>query len=72
MQLTRQSRWDGLIQKLHNIELLNINLLSPLDTHTYVYVSGVYRLLIFKSFALRNCWIIPIIISIIFNLISEN
>ena len=41
MQLTRQSRWDGLIQKLQTIELLNINLLSPLDTHVRVRIRGL-------------------------------
>lgn len=30
-----------LIQNLRNIKLLNINVLQPLDTHTYLCLSGV-------------------------------
>ena len=38
-----------LIQKLLNVKYLNINKLSPLDTHKYVYASGGYSMLMFKS-----------------------
>ena len=57
MPLTRLR--EGLFKKLHNAKLLNINLLQPPDTHTYVWISGGCSVLMFKSFTLCNFWISP-------------
>ena len=44
----------GIIQKLGNATLLNINILEQFDTHTYVYESGGYSMFMFKSLTLPN------------------
>ena len=49
----------GLIWKLRNGKLLDINMLEPPDTHTYECIPGGYSMLMFKSFTLRNFWMIP-------------
>ena len=44
-----------------NTKLLNINILYPSDTHTYVCVSRGYNMLMRKNFALHNFGMIPIL-----------
>ena len=51
--------FKGLIQKIGDVKLSNINILLPPDTHTYLCVSGDYSMLMFKSFTLRYFWMIP-------------
>ena len=48
-----------IIQKFRNKKSLNINKLWPQDTHTCVCLSGVYSMIMFKSFALRKFWTSP-------------
>ena len=46
----------GSIQKSRKTKLLSINVLESTERHTYVCVSGVYSMLMLRSFALRNFW----------------